>query len=103
MRDTIACFGKGFRTLAGAGAFIVVGILSVAGTLDLTPVVALFVKDPAILGAVMVGVGAFFGYMRYLTTTPIFHRDTDDYDHSEEGRREREREFEPRAKTDAGS
>lgn len=67
----LSTIGKGYRTLMGVVAFIVTGLLSVAGMVDLTPLVALFVKDPAYLGAVMVVVGMVFGFARYMTTTPI--------------------------------
>lgn len=59
-------FTTRFRTFISAGAFALVGLVSVAGGIDLTPVVALFVKDPALLGAAMVGVGILFGYLHYL-------------------------------------
>lgn len=69
--EAVRCFAKGWRTLSAVLAFIITGLLSVVGTLDLTPVIALLVKDPALLGAAMVGVGALFGFLRYLTTTPL--------------------------------
>lgn len=63
---------RGWRTIAAVLGFLITGFLGVVGTLDLTPVVALFVKDPPLLGAAMVGIAALFGYLRYLTTTPLF-------------------------------
>lgn len=73
--NAVACFMKGWRTLTAAGAFVVAGLLSVLGSIDLTPVVALIVKDPALIGAAMVGVGVLFGFLRYLSTTPIMSAD----------------------------
>lgn len=70
--DALRKFLKGFRTLGTCLAFLLTGLLSVIGSLDLTPLVALFVENPAMLGAVMVCVGALFGYLRYLTNTPLF-------------------------------
>jgi hypothetical protein len=63
---------KGFRTLIPVATFIVTGLLSTFGALDLTPLVSMFVRDPMYLGAAMVGVGLLFGFLRYLTTTPLF-------------------------------
>lgn len=74
--NAVARFIKGFRTMISAGAFAVVGLLSVAGSLDLTPVVAMFVKDPAKLGAAMVGVGALFAFLRYISSTPVGMKDS---------------------------
>lgn len=67
-------FAQGFRTLASAGALAVVGLLGAAGSIDLTPVVALFVKNPAYLGAAMCGVGLLFGYLRIITKTEAFRK-----------------------------
>lgn len=64
-----ACFMKGWRTLAAAGSLVAVGLLSVVGSLDLTPLVALFVKDQKYLGVAMLAVGGLFAGLRYLTTT----------------------------------
>jgi hypothetical protein len=58
---------KGFRTFIGAGAIGVVGVLGAVGDVDLTPIVQLFVKDPAALPVVMVLIAIFFGVMRQLT------------------------------------
>lgn len=66
------CFAKGFRTITAAVGIIIAGLLGAVGTIDLTPVVALFVKNPAYLGAAMAGVGVLLGLFRYLTTTPLF-------------------------------
>lgn len=66
-----ACFLKGWRTLTACAAFVVTGLLSVVGELDLTPVVALAVKNPEYVGVAMVGVGALFGFLRYLSNTGI--------------------------------
>lgn len=70
--NALACFAKGFRTLIAVLGFIICGILTVAGSIDLTPLIALFVKNQAYLGAAMVCVGLLFGWLRYLTTTPLF-------------------------------
>lgn len=72
MKNAVALFAKGWRTLSAVLAFLVTGLLSVAGALDLTPVVSLFVNDPALLGAAMVAIGALFGFLRYITSTPLF-------------------------------
>jgi hypothetical protein len=69
-----ARFTQGFRTLAGAAAFLIVGLLGAAGSIDLTPLVALFVKNPAYLGAAMVCVGLLFGYLRLITKTAAFRK-----------------------------
>lgn len=74
-----ACFMKGWRTLSACGAFLVTGFLSVFGSLDLTPVVEMFIRDPAMLGVAMVGVGALFGALRYLTSTPLGDSQPDPY------------------------
>lgn len=68
----MGCFMTGWRTFSAVLAFLIAGLLSVVGALDLTPVVALFVRDPATLGAAMVLIGALFGLLRYFSTTPIF-------------------------------
>lgn len=75
--NAIACFAKGWRTLTAVAAFLVTGLLSVAGTLDLTPVVELFVKDPAMLGVAMVGIAALFGWLRYITNSPLGSKEPD--------------------------
>lgn len=64
-------FLKGWRTLSAVVMFLATGLLSVFGAVDLSPVVALFVQDPALLGAAMVGVGILFGFLRYLTSSPM--------------------------------
>lgn len=65
---------KGWRTLSAVLAFLATGLLSVFGAVDLTPVIALFVQDPALLGAAMVGVGILFGVLRAFTNSPIFYQ-----------------------------
>lgn len=75
--NALACFAKGFRTLIAVLGFIICGILSVAGSIDLTPLIALFVKNQAYLGAAMVCVGLLFGWLRYLTTTALFKQSHD--------------------------
>jgi hypothetical protein len=62
---------KGVRTFLGAGAFVAVGALGVLGEFDLTPVVQMFVKNPDSLPLAMLGIGVFFGMLRYITTTPV--------------------------------
>lgn len=66
-----ACFLKGWRTLAAAGSIAAVGLLSVVGSLDLTPLVALFVQDQKYLGVAMLAVGALFAGLRYLTSSAV--------------------------------
>ena len=62
---------KGFRTFIGAGALGLVGMLSILGELDLTPLVKLFVRNDDALPLALLGISIFFGVMRYLTdTTP---------------------------------
>ena len=63
---------KGFRTFIGAGALSAIGFLGLVGGFDLTPVVQLFVKNDAALPLAMLGVGIFFGYMRYISDTAVF-------------------------------
>ncbi len=63
---------QGFRTLATAGALVVIGGMSAVGSLDLTPLVSMFVKNPASLGATMVVIGLVFGYLRFITHTSAF-------------------------------
>jgi hypothetical protein len=60
---------RGARTFIGAGVFAVVGILSLLGQFDLTPLVQLFVKNPDSLPLVMLLIAIFFGAMRYVTST----------------------------------
>lgn len=69
---SLSCFAKGFRTFLAALAFIVTGLLGVMGALDLSPVVALFFDDPKMLAAAMVMVGILFGFLRTLSSTPVF-------------------------------
>lgn len=64
---------KGWRTLSAVLAFLATGLLSVFGAVDLTPVIAMFVQDPALLGAAMVGVGILFGVLRTITNGPMFY------------------------------
>jgi hypothetical protein len=62
---------KGLRTYIGAGAFGVIGGLSLLGQFDLTPVVQLFVHNEAALPLAMLGVAIFFGILRSISdTTP---------------------------------
>jgi hypothetical protein len=63
---------KGFRTFIGAGAISLVGALGLLGSFDLTPLVQVFVKSPDALPLAMLGVGIFFGYMRYISDTAVF-------------------------------
>lgn len=87
----VACFAKGFRTIFACLAFIMTGLLSVFGALDLQPVIALFVKDPEILAAAMVAVGALFGFLRYVSTTPMFSpHPVDAVDDVDQGRLKRD-------------
>lgn len=96
MLNAVRNFLKGFRTLISAGAFAVIGLLSVAGSLDLTPVIALFVRDPAMLGAVMVGVGLLFALLRVVSNSAVGSKvPTPVVDEAPE-------DFKARAKTDAG-
>lgn len=81
------CFLKGWRTLGSALGLVVCGILGAAGTIDLTPLVALFVKDPAYLGAAMVLVGLFFGFLRSITSSSIFRREPEGVDEAPELKR----------------
>jgi hypothetical protein len=98
--NAVTGFLKAFHTALSAGAFAIVGILSVAGQLDLTPVVALFVKDPAYLGAAMVGVAALFGILHSLSNSSARDMQVD-----ETRERDRDRDGpgrEARQKIDAG-
>lgn len=72
--NSLGCALSGFRTIVVALALALTGMLGVLGQLDLTPIVALFVKDPAYLGAAMVVVAAVFGFLRFLSSTPMFKR-----------------------------
>jgi len=60
---------KGFRTYLSAGAFAVAGIATVAGQFDLTPVVALIVKNPDSLPLALLAIGILFGVLRFYTDT----------------------------------
>lgn len=71
MFDRIRKKIKGARTLAGAGAIGAVGMLSLAGQFDLTPVVQLFVRNPDSLPLAMLLIALFFGAMRYFTDSPV--------------------------------
>lgn len=77
--NAVSCFAKGWRTLSAVAAFIVTGLLSVVGTLDLTPLVQMFVKNPEYLGLAMLGTGALFGWLRYITSTPMGSKEPDPY------------------------
>ena len=61
----------GLRTFVGAGAVALVGIAQLAGSVDITPLVHLFVKDQDQVGLVIVVLAVFFGFLRYITTTPV--------------------------------
>lgn len=61
---------KGVRTFIGAGAFGVIGIMSMLGDFDLTPLVQLFVRNPDSLPLAMLLICIFFGALRYCTNTP---------------------------------
>lgn len=77
MKKTVACFAKGFRTLMAAGSLVVVGLLNIIGTLDLTPLVGLFIENEKYIGVAMLAIGALFGWLRYITSTPLAVTDKD--------------------------
>lgn len=58
---------KGFRTDLAAVALGGVGVLGMLGTLDLTPVVQLFVHNADALPLVMLLLAIGFGILRYIT------------------------------------
>ena len=62
---------KGWRTVIGASAIGLVGAAQLIGTVDISPLLRVFLKDDQIVGAVMVVIALFVGYLRYVTTTPI--------------------------------
>lgn len=57
------------RSFLGAGAFALVGLLGILGTFDLSPIVGLFVTDPATLPIAMLLIGIFFGVLHYYTAS----------------------------------
>jgi len=62
----LACLGrtvKAFRTLLSAGFLLVIGFASYAESLDLYSILRSFIKDEEILGAVVGGLGLFFGVL----------------------------------------
>ena len=62
---------KGCKTLVAAAGVIGLGLLSVAGTIDLQPLIAYFVSDDKQRGAIMVVLGLMFGALRFATTTSV--------------------------------
>jgi len=62
---------KGFKTLITSAAVAGVGIVNMAGGLDLRPLFSYFVKDESQLGAIMVMLGIIFAVLRVISTTPI--------------------------------
>jgi hypothetical protein len=70
---------KGFRTFAAAGVLafggILFTILSAVGAVDLTPLVALIISNPAYVPAAMSVVGIFFAIMRAISPGAGGHDD----------------------------
>jgi hypothetical protein len=62
---------KGWRTTVGATAIGLVGALQLIGTVDISPLLRVFLKDDQIIGAIMVVMAIGGVFMRYVTTTPI--------------------------------
>lgn len=60
---------KGLRTFIVSGAIGVVGVLSLLGQFDLTPLVQLFVHNDDSLPLVMLLIAITFGTLRYFTDT----------------------------------
>jgi hypothetical protein len=75
MFDHVRKIGQGFRTLIGAGALMAVGIADTLGTIDISPLVGLFVSDQRKLGAIIVALTLFFGMLRFMTKTSMFERE----------------------------
>lgn len=75
LRDKI----KGFRTFVVAGVLgvpsAIAGILSAIGYVDLSPLIALFIKNPAYLPAIMALVAIFFAIMRSISPGAGGHDD----------------------------
>jgi hypothetical protein len=63
---------RGLKTMLAAVVFGVVGVLQMTGYIDLVPLFKLFgVSDEKVLGAIPVLSMIVFGYLRYITTTPV--------------------------------
>lgn len=72
----------------------ITSILSVFGAIDITPILALFIKNPALVPAIVAGIGILYGLLRMVTTTRP----------GEAGRHDDDRGFEhARMKTDQGA
>lgn len=79
MLDTLRAKAKGFRTMIGAGAVGILGLASLTGNVDLTPVLHLFVSDENQVGLVLCLAAILFGVLRYYTNTPLGVTDPDDH------------------------
>jgi hypothetical protein len=73
MFDRIRERTQGFRTLLACGAVAAVGVADAAGAVDITPLVSAFVSDKAAVGTIMCVLAIFFGVLRFLTSTSVFH------------------------------
>lgn len=62
---------QGLRTIVVSGVLVAVGAAQTYGAVDITPLVRVFVKDENQLGVVMVVIALVFGYLRWITQTPV--------------------------------
>ena len=63
-----------WRTLGAALVFAITGVLDMAGTIDLRPIVEAFV-GPQSVGAVMVGLSLVFTFFRLITSAPVWSKE----------------------------
>jgi hypothetical protein len=61
---------KGFRSFITAGAVAGIGMLQLAGDIDITPVLRLVVKDENEIGVILVIVAFLMVILRSITSTP---------------------------------
>ena len=68
-------YGAGFRTFGSVVVFVGIGLADATGAIDLSdlsPLLHYFIPDQAKVGALMTAIPLWFGFCRFLTTTPMF-------------------------------
>ncbi len=68
---------SGLRTLLIAGSFLVIGVLDVLGTVDLSTLIGHWVPDKDQVGFYVALAGLVMGLLRMITKTPVGVRDVD--------------------------
>jgi len=73
--DSLRQTAKGLRTVAIGAGVAALGVADAVGSVDLSPILGLFVSDSAKLGVTICIVTVIFGVLRYYTTTAVTHDD----------------------------